>query len=86
MSNSIYFLRKPEVLRRFCFSKSTLANKINDGTFIPSCSIGARSVAWISYELDAVAAAIASGKDDEEIKQLVLNLISDRQKLSKGSC
>jgi prophage regulatory protein len=78
-------MRKPEVLSRFRFSKSTLANKVNDGSFIPGCLIGPRSVAWISYELDAVAAAIATGKDQQEMKQLVSNLIIKRQELSQGS-
>tara|TARA_R110002124_G_scaffold224869_1_gene390154 strand:- start:271 stop:519 length:249 start_codon:yes stop_codon:yes gene_type:complete len=82
MSKEIHFQRKSEVLKRFRFSKSTLANRINEGTFLPNCSMGLRSVVWISHELDAMAAAIASGKSNDEIKQLVSSLVKQRQELS----
>ena len=79
MTNAIYFQRKPEVLKRFGFSKSTLHNRINEGTFPPNCSIGCRAVAWISSEIDAVIAAMAAGKSDDELKALVANLVAQRQ-------
>jgi prophage regulatory protein len=84
MNNNVYFQRKPEVLKRFGFSKSTLHNRINQNKFVPAISIGDRSVAWISSEVDAVIAAMAAGKSDDELKALVANLVSHRQQLARG--
>jgi prophage regulatory protein len=83
MTNKIYFLRKPEVLSRFEFSKSTLANKINEKTFVPPCALGERAVAWISYEIDSMAAAIVAGKSKEQLKALVADLVAQRQVVAK---
>jgi prophage regulatory protein len=73
------FNRKPTVLDQFGFSKSTLANKINEGVFVPPCSLGARSVAWLEYELDALASAMAAGRSKEQLKTLVTELVAQRQ-------
>jgi prophage regulatory protein len=83
MTKYIYFVRKPEVLKRFYFSKSTLANKVNELTFVPSCSLGDRAIAWVSYELDAMAEAIVAGKSKDELKELVADLVARRKQLDK---
>ena len=83
MTIKIYFKRKPQVLNRFHFSKSTLANKVLDGTFVPPCSLGDRAIAWIEFELDAIAQAIAAGKSKEQLKALVADLVAQRQVVAK---
>lgn len=79
MTTKKRFNRKPTVLDQFGFSKSTLANKINEGVFVPPCSLGERSVAWLEHELDALASAMAAGKNKTELKALVVNLVAQRQ-------
>jgi len=85
MPNTIHhkFYRKAEVLKRFPFSKSTLANRINEGTFVPPCSLGDRAVAWIEFELDSIAAAIGAGKSKGQLKALVADLVAQRQVVAK---
>jgi prophage regulatory protein len=84
MTKPIYFKRKPYVLNRFDFSKSTLANKIIEGSFVPPCSLGERAVAWISYEIDSIAEAMAVGQTKEELKELVTTLVAQRGQILKG--
>ncbi len=71
--------RKPEVLAQTGFSKSTLYNRINCGLFIPPISLGARAVAFVSSEVDAVIHAMIEEQPPAEIKALVLNLIQQRK-------
>lgn len=71
--------RKPEVLAQTGFSKSTLYNRINDGLFIPPISLGARAVAFVASEVDAVIQAMIAEKTPEQIKALVSNLIQQRK-------
>lgn len=74
----ITLLKKPEVLRIYGVSKSTLHNRINDGLFTPPVSIGARAVAWPSNEVESIAKAMIAGKSTEDIRMLVKILVEKR--------
>lgn len=74
----LQLIRRPEVLVKTARSKSSLQLDINKGMFCPPISIGARSVAFIKSEVDAVIQARIEGKTPEQIKALVKQLISDR--------
>ena len=71
-------LRKPQVLRANGFSKSTLHNRINDGLYPPPISIGPRSVAWPSNEVESLINARIAGKTPDEIRLLVKVLVEKR--------
>jgi len=73
-------IRKPTVLAITGLSKSTLYNRINDGLFIPPISLGARAVAFVASEVDAVIHAMIEEKPPAEIKTLVSSLIQQRKK------
>jgi prophage regulatory protein len=60
---------------------STFYEWIERGLMTPGVSIGARSIAWPSHELQALAAARIAGKSDDEIKTLVQNLVKSRAAL-----
>ena len=45
-------LRLPEVKNRTGLSRSTIYNRIADGTFPKSVSLGQRAVGWIEAEVD----------------------------------
>lgn len=75
-------VRKSDVLQRVPFSRATLHRKINDGTFPPSIPLGANSVGFLSHEVDAIIAAMALGKD---LQQIVSHLIEQRQSLFDNS-
>jgi prophage regulatory protein len=72
--------RKPEVLVKTGFSRSTLHLRIKQKLFVPPISLGARAVGWLSYETDAILQALAAGKSHEEIRELVEQLITDRRR------
>jgi len=74
----IYLDKKPLVLKCFGISKSTLHNRINDGLITPPVSIGARSVAWPSNEIESLVNAQIAGKSPDEIRLLVKVLIEKR--------
>lgn len=72
-------IRKPQVLALTGLSKSTLYNRINSGLFTPPISLGARAVAFVASEVDAVILAMIEEQPPAEIKVLVSNLIQQRK-------
>jgi prophage regulatory protein len=78
-SSCLKFIRKPELLERFGFSKTTLHTKISKEQFPPPVALGDRAVAWPSHELDAVLAAMVAGKSDDEMRTLVADLVAKRK-------
>jgi len=79
MTRQIKILRKPEVLERTGYSKSTLHSRINEQLFVPAISLGGRSVGFISHEVDTVLLAMAKNKSQQEIQAVVRTLITERQ-------
>lgn len=75
-------IRRPEVLIQTARSKSALQLDEKAGLFIPPISIGDRAVAYIKHEVDAVIQARIQGQSPKQIKQLVQELINQRQMAS----
>ncbi len=71
--------RKPEVLNRTGFSRSTLHTRINEGLFTPAINLGGRAVGWLEHEVTVILTAMVAGKTKDEIKELVNSLVEDRQ-------
>lgn len=84
-TNHYYILRKPEVLTKTGLPRSTFHARIKSGFMPPPISLGARAVGWPSSEIDEVLAAMIAGKDPEQIKQLVRDLIDQRKAKSGGA-
>jgi len=82
--NSLKLLRKPEVLNLTKYSKSTLHVRINNGLMTTPIAISTRSVAFPEHEVLAIIAAQISGKNDDEIRLLVKELVAQRQFISLG--
>ena len=76
---NIIIVKQPSLLKQFAFSKSTLFSQINQGLMPKSISLGIRSRGYIQHELDAVLLARVQGKSDDQIKELVLSLVANRQ-------
>lgn len=74
--------RKPEVLQKTGFSRSTLYARIKDKLFVPPISLGARAVGWLAHETDAVLMAMISGQTNEQIQALVTALVNKRKPLN----
>ncbi len=77
--NSIKLIRLPDVLSLTGICRSSLYSKIKKGLFVPPVQIGARSVAWIESEVNALLQGIVSGYDAEQIRALVADLVAARE-------
>jgi prophage regulatory protein len=58
--------------------RTTFLNGVKAGKYTRPIRLTARTVAWISSEIDAINAALIAGKSDEEIKKLVADLEAAR--------
>lgn len=74
-------LRIKEVLDLRGLPKSTFYEHINKGLMTPPVSLAARSVGWPESEIYEINRALVSGANTEQIKQLVVDLIEQRQQL-----
>ena len=81
MNSNIRFQikRKPLVLDQFGIGKTTLHSRIQEGLLPPPIPLGARSVGWLSSELDQVLAFMVAGKSHEDIRALVAHLVDQRK-------
>lgn len=73
-------LRRPETQTIFGLGKGTIRNRIIDGLLPPPIDLGGRAVGWIESECLTVLEAMIAGKPQEQIKQLVLELVKQRNK------
>ena len=71
-------IRRPEVLNKTGWSKSTLYNRINDGLFPTPISLGVRAVGFVESECDKVVQAMIAGYTEQQLKALVQSIISNR--------
>jgi prophage regulatory protein len=74
--------RRISVIERSGLSKSNIYNKVKDGTFPPTISLGDRAVGFVSHEIDSVLQAMIEEQTYEQLKQLVSELIQQRKQIS----
>jgi len=77
-------IRLPKVEAKTGYKKSMVYDLMSKGVLPGSIRIGDRARAWISSEIDAIVAARIAGKSDDEIRTLVLDLVSKRAKVANG--
>lgn len=75
----IKMLRRRSVSERTGKGNSTIYEEIKQGLFVSPVAISKRSVAWPEHEVDAINAARINGKNDEEIRSLVIKLEAARK-------
>ncbi len=75
------FLRGPQVDEVFGCKKSKRYEREANGLIPPRLKQG-RSSAWLEHEVNAVAAAIAAGATEDEIRVLVRELVAARPALA----
>jgi prophage regulatory protein len=71
--------RKQAVCSSMRWGTSTLYQKIGDELFVPPVKMGARSSAWPSDEIIAIQAAYIAGLPEDDIRKLVIDLITARK-------
>lgn len=80
MNNFPRIIRRPEVLNKMGWSKSTLYNRLNNGLFPPPISLGARSVGFVESDCDKAVQAMIAGYSEQQLKALVQKIVSQRKK------
>jgi len=71
--------RRPDVLSMFAFGNTSLHVRIKDGLMPPPIALGARAVGWVQSELDAVLSAMVAGHSEDQLRELVVSLVNQRQ-------
>lgn len=82
MLNQIH--RLPEVLRARARSRTAHYSDIKNGLYTRPIKIGSRATGWPYSEVCALNAARIAGKSDDEIRNLVIKLESDRNNMNGG--
>jgi prophage regulatory protein len=82
VSKPYRILRSPAVGAITGESKSTRYNRIAQGLLTTPISLGPRSVGWPEHEVQAIVAARIAGKTEDDIKALVVSLMSARKNAS----
>jgi len=81
-NTELQIIRKPQALLMLGISKSNFHNKLNAGLLPSAITLGANSVGYLKHELTAVLLAMATGKNQDELKALVKSLVEQRQQLA----
>lgn len=80
---SISFKRAKQGCAQLSIGLSTWYERVHAGLIPPGISLGSRSVVWPQHEIDQVAAAILAGKNEDEIRALVRDLVAARAQAGK---
>ena len=75
--------RKAEVVKQLGICSTTLRTRIIEGLYPPPISLGARAIGWLAHETEAVIAATAAGKTDDELRHIVCRLVAFRSQLEE---
>lgn len=79
VKNPPKFIRIRTTLELSGLTRSSLYRKMKEGIFVPTISLGERSCAHIESEVNTMLFAIAAGKNESELKNLVTELVKQRQ-------
>lgn len=77
-------VRLPDVLQVRGRSRTSHFSDIRNGLYTRPVKIGVRATGWPYSEVCALNAARIAGKSEDEIKDLVIKLESDRKNLNGG--
>lgn len=77
-------LRLPAVKAQSGYSRSTIYLRMSQGLWTKPVSLGARAVAWPAGDVAALNAARIAGKNDDQIRALVLKLEAARLATGEG--
>lgn len=83
MATEISFIRPRPTWTKRGRSRSSHYNDIAAGLFPPPVSIGARAKAHLEHEVNAMMAAQAAGKSEDELRELVKELVASRSLLPR---
>ena len=74
-------LRMPAAKSQSGYSRSTIYLRITQGLWTKQISLGPRAIGWPANEVAALNIARISGKSDDDIRELVKSLHTQRKEL-----
>ncbi|GJL76086.1 AlpA family transcriptional regulator [Nitrosomonas sp.] len=77
----LQLIKNAEARSSLGVGNTTFYEQLNAGLITPAVKLGVHAVAWPKHEIQAIVAARIAGQSDDQIKQLVKQLVSDREKL-----
>ena len=72
-------IKLPAVLARTAYGRTTLYKQIEEGLMPPPVKLSENTIAFPESEINAIISARIAGKTPDEIRQLVAQLVADRQ-------
>lgn len=84
LPSSMKFLPMKEICRAMGRSYSSIDNDVIAKRLPPPIKLGGKLKSWPKHEVDVLIAARMAGKSNEEIKELVISLITARSDLFKS--
>ena len=78
MNPTLRILRKPELTTKIGLGLTQIDRQEASGLLPRRFQIAKRAVGWAEHEIDAVIAARANGRSEDDIRKLVKRLIADR--------
>jgi prophage regulatory protein len=78
MKQTIRYQRLPEVMESTRLSRSSVYERIKNGTFPPQIKLGRRTAAWLANEIDAYNNLLVRGYDEALLKTFVQELVYAR--------
>ncbi len=75
-------LRKSEVAETLGISLSGVRDKTVHGLLPPFISLGPKKIGYLAHEIQAVISALSVGLGDDEIRNLISELVSQRKQYS----
>jgi prophage regulatory protein len=72
-------IKKPEIEAITKYGNTAQFEKIREGLLTPYFNLGKRCVCLFEHECITIVAARAAGKSDDEIRQIVKELVKQRE-------
>lgn len=83
---SLQIIRKTELIQLLGLSKTTIQNRINEGTLPSPISLGGRSVGFLLTDVKQAIKAMLAGMSEEQLRELVNEQNKQRANLLKELC
>ena len=74
-------IRMAGIIKATGYPRGSIYEHIKKGTFPKPVSMGMRTAAWPRHEVEKILQARISGKNENEIRLLVDQILADRQSI-----
>lgn len=75
---TLRLLRLPDVCAQVGLRPTSIYSRVKNGTLPPPIALASRSRAWPEHEIEAIVGSIIAGRNDDDIRTLVRDLVAQR--------